>query len=145
MKLRSHVRELAQSQTRLQRRDLHLNLVPVSLQRAFSQGTGCRRARCPGVERRLVPGPRVAGAGADDSRGDRRQHEGNAKLGTSTGSGASCGSGAQSLSDPLKSGESVYLRDHQRNYPVPSFALYGVVLTHRRVPRSGFRPARVTQ
>lgn len=84
MKLRRPVRERAQSQTRLQRRrDRHLNLVPVSLRRTFSQGTGCRQARAldgsgawpwdPKWQRQAQITP--VGIG-----GSPRQHKGQAKL-----------------------------------------------------------------
>ena len=55
MKLRRQVRELAQSQTRLQRWDRHLNLVLANMQRMFARGQG--------LEGAWPRGPRVAGGG----------------------------------------------------------------------------------
>ena len=109
MKLRRQVRELAQSQTRLQRWDRHLNLVLANMQRMFARGQGLERRLAPGS-----PGGRRWG-GRICFPGDRRQ---------TFAAGASCGIGARSPSDPPKSGASVYPFNHQRNYPVPSLALF---------------------
>lgn len=115
----------------LQPQDRHLNLA--SLPRTFLPGDRLQASAVPaiGAAPHLGPGwqgrPQTTPAGVG---GSTQQRERDAKCRTRTGSRPSCGSGARGLSDPLKSGDRVYLRNNQENSPVSSLALCYADMTH---------------
>lgn len=90
----------------------------------FFPGYRLQTSAGPGWEWCLALGPQVAAAGADNSRGDRRQPSAAQGPGETAGPGpiserAAAAALAASETQLYKSGESIYLRSYGDHYPFP--------------------------